>query len=460
MSVQHVCCGSGAPLFTVDDLVASDPFFIGHRGAGDVEPEHTMPAYQLGAQLLQAIEVSTSRASDGVFVTMHDTNTLRTTGVSHVISATPWDPTLSELDVDMRELLGPETPLTPIPQLVDVLNFWAGRIVVFVEDKQGLSTTALLDLFDTYTNSTETIVWKTYRTGGSAEARARGYKVWGYLDDDDPNLAAVSAASDYLGVSVTGSDAWISTVVAEGKPVIAWPVRRRSERDRMLDLGVQGMMAPNLPYVLDELNHAPPFEGGFRDDFPSGRRTTGDLPWDTNDNATVWQPSWQLVDGEYVIELDHIFGQGYMLGSLCPTPSFDYVIEAELRFPAAIPTATQHVGLAFGRAGDDRYRFGAITPLGGYHLLLRGNGQFQLYRHDPDISAGTQLATANAAAPTVGAWVPIRVEVTAVGITATRLDTGTVIGTANTQYRGWYVHLLRNYDGGRLQFRNVSWTPL
>lgn len=456
MPIEYTCCSTaGQPLFSIAQMLeGADPFFIGHRGAADVMPEHTMTAYAYGIEQVQAIEVSTCRTSDGVFICMHDLNTDRVTGVNHQISSTPWS-VLQDLDVDMRGILGPNAPVVPITPLEEVLDAFAGKYVIFLEDKQGTNTTELLDLMDQYPNATETFVWKTFRDGGAAAAQARGYQVWGYLDDDDPNLAAVAAAVDMLGASTSSSDAWYQQVVAEGLPVITWPVHRRVERDRAFSNGVRGMMAANLPYLLDDEPAAQ------QDNFPTGVRRSGDLPYDMNDSSQpAWQPAWILADGEYVMELDFQFGVPYSLGSLGPNVGVDYALEVELRFPVAIPSASQHVGFVFGRTNDSAYRFNTGTGSGGYHMLLRGSGAFQLYRHEPNVASGTQLANTATPAPVPGEWIPFRVEVTAGQITATRLDTATSINSTDTNYRGGYVHVSRNYDNGLLDFRNVRWEAL
>src|SRR5690606_29414721 len=143
------------------------------------------------------------------------------------------------------------------------------------------------------------------------------YQVWGYLDDDDPQLDAVASAVDMLGVATTGSDAWVQQVVAKGLPTIAWPIHRRSERDRLVGLGVQGMMTAGLPYVRSATPQGTADGAGFRDAFATGLRMPGDLPW--NVQTWGWMPHWVDVGGELVIQLDRQFGHAYMVGSICPT---------------------------------------------------------------------------------------------------------------------------------------------
>ncbi|WP_166345151.1 glycerophosphodiester phosphodiesterase [Phytoactinopolyspora limicola] len=450
------------PVVTVDDLLAATPFVVAHRGGQDDGPEHTMKSYETGVSHgALAIEVSVCRTRDNVLICHHDLNTERVTGADLHISQVPWA-RLVPIEVDAAQWLGPAVRPQPITLLRDVLDRFAGRVVMFIEDKPGTATEQLLDLMDSYPRSTEYMVWKCYRAGGATAAQARGYRVWGYLDDDDPNLDDVAEVVDMLGVSTGASDAFVGDVVAKGLPVMMWPIHRRSERDRAVALGVQGLMTAGVPYVRTDTPQGVSEAGGFRDAFAAGYRMPGDLPWNTV--TWGWQPAWIEVDGEYVIELDHQFGQAYMVGSICPTPAADYAVEAELRFPDLVPFASSHVGLAFARDDDVAYRFNTQMPTGGYHVLLRGNGDFQLYRHDPGVAAGTQLASISTPAPVSGEWIPIRIEVGPSQIVARRMDTDHQISTNSTTYRGHYVHVSRNYDDAagerHVQWRNVRWVPL
>src|SRR5690606_12577147 len=103
--------------------------------------------------------------------------------------------------------------------------------------------------------------------------------------------------ADFLGLPIRDDvssmpdtpDTLIEDVVAIGKPVIVWPVSRRSAVERVTNLGGQGSMAPSWIY----LSRSTPVLS--RDTFASGALATGDTPrkMDPSD-----QPSWD--DGAIV----------------------------------------------------------------------------------------------------------------------------------------------------------------
>src|SRR5664280_186725 len=97
--------GSGEPL-TVERWAGSrgDRYFIGHRGSGDVRPEHTMEAYDAARHWrAEAIEVSTSSTSDGVLICMHDLTYDRTTNARGTILDIP-SSALSRIGVRQAQL--------------------------------------------------------------------------------------------------------------------------------------------------------------------------------------------------------------------------------------------------------------------------------------------------------------------------------------------------------------------
>src|SRR5699024_9781688 len=132
----------------------------------------------------QAIEISVHMSADGVFVCHHDTNLKRMTGVDREIATVTYRE-LTQIKNDARSWLGPAAEPQPIPALRDVLDQFAAKYVMFIEDKTGSHARELLNLLDSYPNPTKHFVWK--QTAASEQfklARQRGYKVWGYFIDN------------------------------------------------------------------------------------------------------------------------------------------------------------------------------------------------------------------------------------------------------------------------------------
>lgn len=443
----------------VAELLEEDPFYIAHRGSGNDHPEHTLEAYRAAvAAGAKAIEVSVLITADGALVCGHDLTTDRTTGKAGVVRELHASGLLG-YPVDMREWLGPSWGTQRWPYLNEVLDEFGGRVVIFLEPKHPEAAIPCINEISRR-GLQNSVVYKSHRWGTyQAIAKAEGFRVWSYLDSDTPLAEARSIAeeADFLGLPIRDDvssmpdtpDTLIEDVVAIGKPVIVWPVSRRSAVERVTNLGVQGIMASSWIY----LSRSTPVLS--RDTFASGTRAPGDAP---RTMVPSYQPSWD--DGAIV--LDHQSQQSYMLGSLCPVEADEYKIRFDLAYDSVPADGNRHSGLVFGRENDTPYEFGnaSINVVGGYHLVLRADGRLQIYRHDPGVSAGVNLASVNDTAPISGEWRTFEVVVTPEYISLQRVN-GTpsdIAVTNDTTYRGGYIHVARNWEGalGPVRYRNIE----
>ena len=440
--------------FVIDDLLSTSPFYIAHRGSGDNWVEHTVDAYTRSIEWgSKAIEVSVQATSDGVLICHHDGSTKRMTGTSNTISRTSWE-TLSRLRNDERAWLGPAAALQPIALLQDVLDAFAETHVLFIEDKQGTNTDEMLSLMDKYSGSTAHLVWKEPANGVlHPEVRVRGYKTWGYFVGDS-YADALPDKFDYLGVEAAATDQQITRLVSYGKPVIAWPVTTHSIRDRMLKLGVAGMMCSNIPYVTAAQARA------RSDNFASGLRSPGDRP---ETNSWVAQPRINAAAAS--ITLTHTTGRRYLMGSLCPVDAPHYRIEFDIRWPDKLPGSNDGAGLAFGAPDDNADRVHKGAQASGYHLAVLPTGTVELVSSPPTAIAGTTagtipgttLGTMATPAPRSGEWLHFQVDVSPSRIQIHRLGFSSgSITTNDAAYRGGYFWLCKNYAGGPgVEFRSV-----
>lgn len=435
----------------VDDLFAGNPFFVAHRGSGDNWTEHTSLAYTSAiAAGAHAIEVSVHSTSDGVLVCHHDESTLRLTGRDQPIAAQDYAG-ISTLRADARQWLGPNAAPQPIPRLEDVLDAHASESVIFIEDKQGTNTYALLDLMDRYPSSKDHFVWKQpARSKARFAARLRGYKSWGYFMDGSGGQFDMHVQDhDFVGLFHGASDDDIRKLVSFGKPVIVWEVHTRWMRDHLLALGVQGFMCSNIPYVTSDVPLT------RIDTFASGTRSAGDLPW-----AIDWklQPKIQPESGS--LRLDDESHFSYSMGSLCPVSKDAYSIEFEVRWAGPFPDRGAQMGIAFGLPDDSPYLPKASSTSGGYHLLIDDAGRIELCRRDAG-GAAEVIASLDSTAPQEGQWLKFAVRMTAHGISCSRLDNGEqTIAAADTTYRGGYLTLCKVYDGDQpVEFRSIFVSP-
>lgn len=439
--------GSG----TITELLRDVPFYVAHRGSGDNWTEHTAQAYAQSARAgSKAFEVSVSSTADGILVCHHDTNLRRLTGHDVEIADVPYA-ALEPLRNDARMWLGPAAELAPIPRLADVLDAFAEDHVIFIEDKQGTNASALLDMMGHYRDAREHFVWKQEAIYTQHEAAAEeGYRIWGYFTEDAGDVVErMSPEFDYLGVTHLASDETVSRIVAQGKPVVCWAVHTRAVRDRMLGLGVSGMMSPNIPYVTtDSARHK-------SDRFATGLRAPGDMPW-TADRGWAVQP---IIDPETAtVTLTSEGSSSYCMGSMCPVSRGSYRLVLQMRWPHSLPRETDHAGIAFGQESDAPYRVRTASDVGGYHLVVRPSGVLELYRREPGAQAGTAITRVQTDAPHAGQWMRFVVDVRRESIAVSRTDgAGWRAAAQDDSYRGGYFSLTKNYSGrSHVQFRSIS----
>lgn len=437
---------------TVDDLVGTDPFFVAHRGSGDNWTEHTALAYSSAvAAGARAIEVSVHATSDGVLVCHHDESALRLTGRDQPIATQDYA-TIAALRADARQWLGPNAAPQPIPKLEEVLDEHASKSVIFIEDKQGTNTRALLNLMDRYPASKDHFVWKQpARSQARIEAQARGYKSWGYfMDGSGGQFDKYAQDHDFVGLFHAASDDDIRALVAFGKPVIVWEVHTRRMRDRLLALGVRGLMCSNIPYVTTDvpLNRS--------DTFASGTRSAGDLPWVIN-----WKLQPKIQPESRSIRLDDGSDFSYSMGSLCPVPAGVYSIDFEMRWAGAVPKNGAQAGIAFGLRDDRPYLPNVSSSPGGYHVLIDAAGTVQLFRRAASGAASEVIGSFDSTAPREGQWLKFSVRMTDDGIRCSRLDDGEqTLAVADATHRGGYFMLCKAYDGEQpVEFRSIAVSP-
>jgi glycerophosphoryl diester phosphodiesterase len=452
--------GRATPEITITDLMSTTPFYIAHRGSGDEAPEHTIEAYRYAvAAGAKAIEVSVQMTADGVLVCFHDTDMARMTGVTGAVSDFTYAQIKNMIKVKAQDLLGPNWGDCEVPLFRKVLEEFYKNVVIFVEPKSTPATVPLQDILLGLENSTASIVYKSHinATAGLTWANTHGFKTWTYIDPatTSAQMDVVDSITSYWGVPMTATDATISMAVAHSpvKPVIVWEVHRRDQRNAYNALGVKGMMTSGYAYVTRTTAQTKKLLAQYKILQP-GNITVGENSptealkfFGTNEVGFIQQPN-----------------RSCLMGALCPiaTPTA-YTIKFDMMYPI-LPAVAEHAGIAFGKVSDDEYQFGSANKTGGYHVLLRGDGDLQLYTHAPLSGTGTQIGAANVsvpdpANPVAGTWMSFNVVVTPTQITVNRTDVAKTFTVTDSSYRGGYFHLLAGNVADATKtarFRNVE----
>ncbi|WP_097932531.1 MULTISPECIES: glycerophosphodiester phosphodiesterase [unclassified Streptomyces] len=432
---------------TVDSIINPAtpvaPVYFAHRGGGMVRPEHTLVAYRAAAAMRYPLEISVNVDASGELWCLHDATLDRTTNRTGNLNGYTTEEIGQQVQTNSRSLLGAgwaEQRLVPLRQ---VLDEFLGKVPILLEPKANDAVVPTQQLLDAcYPHAPRSVIWKAHiGTLSLPWAKTRGYRTWVYLDSgtSDATMDAKDSMVDYWGVNTTFTDLRISQVVARGKPVFAWAVYRRSQVARLTGLGVVGMMSSDPRYV----STSAPMRTASRWDLQVKEPgCTPTIDYDP-DYALVFAPSPDV--GWVSIPTSTTF-QSMGLGTYCPVAvgAGGYRLSFDMKFKVLPGTSTFHSGIYFGKQSDDPYRFSTANATGGYHLVMRANGQMQLNKHTAGSTSGTTLGSVVATtAPVADTAMSFQVDVTSTTVEVRRTDgVGWTTGAlADTTYRGGYFGL-------------------
>jgi len=437
------------------------PYFIGHRGAGDVAPEHTLPSYQMGNDWgAPAIEISVVRSADGVVYCLHDLTLDRTTtGSGPARGKASSD--LDNVRVSVPRLgprwVGVKVPV--LPRLTDVLTALGGRAVLCLEAKDDDAYPLMTEIIEER-GLQDTVMIKLPGTAVARLeiAKAAGYPIYAYLGNDevataagidqlakvlDPNMDALVLPAQ-SGPNLFPSNL-IRRAVGTGVPVWVVPVHRRYELQHFASLGVQGMVSPDVGY----LSGSEPKLAA--DAWAKGAISAGERTLDpfSDKYGLHWEERG-------AIGLDVPGRAAFVtLGQFCPISANSYRLEFDAAFDPLPIDTWQHLSVAFGHA-DDRYYEHRAANSNGYHALVRADGQMAIYAHLQGDPNGKALTATRQSTPfEAGSWTRLTLDVTPATIRLTR-DDGSFVEAQDARFRGGYFHIGRSGTDGKLKIRNLQ----
>ncbi len=239
---------------------------IAHRGASGYAPETTLEAYRLALQMgVDGIEMDVHRLRDGVIVAIHDPEVNRTTNGTGRIS----ELTLAELKTldagswfntafpkkSRQEYVGLRVPT--LQEIIDLTKESPVELYIEVKDPEryppDLETT-LLSLI--YVNRLETRVrFLSFNSESLRKIKALDPSIRTVLlisnSSMDPVGAALQIAADELALRRNlATAATVDNAHRKGLSVSVWTVDRQADLQRMIRMGVDGIIT-NYP---DRLN--------------------------------------------------------------------------------------------------------------------------------------------------------------------------------------------------------------
>lgn len=247
------------------------PRVFGHRGASGVAPENTLPSFALAAALGAGyLELDVHATRDGEIVVLHDPDLDRTTDASGPVRERSWTE-VAALDAGWRFTHdGVSFPYrgqgVRIPRLAEVVAAFPAH-PLNIEIKQGepaivdatlavlragnaLDRTLLAAEHDDIMQAIRAAVGDRVATGMSVG------DVMGFLDraqrDDwsgyQPPGRALQVPPAYEGIAIV-TPATIAAAHGAGLEVHVWTINEAAEIDRLLALGVDGIMS-DLPGLV------------------------------------------------------------------------------------------------------------------------------------------------------------------------------------------------------------------
>jgi glycerophosphoryl diester phosphodiesterase len=228
------------------------PLAFAHRGGASDVPENTMPAFQYAIDLgYRYLETDVQVTSDGVLAAFHDNDLQRTTGRRGKISELPWSE-VSKALVDGK---------APIPLLEDLLGAWP-QARINIDCKSSAAVDPLIAALRR-TNSLDRVCVAAFsdlrlrrlrKTFGAALCSSLGPVELAQLRfgllPRPPGLAAQVPVKE--GPLTVVNRKFVERSHRLGLQVHVWTIDDAPEMNRLLDLGVDGIMT-DRPVVLREV---------------------------------------------------------------------------------------------------------------------------------------------------------------------------------------------------------------
>ncbi len=241
------------------------PLAFAHRGGAGEGPENTMLSFERALRLgYRYLETDVRTTSDGVLLAFHDDVLDRVTDRSGKVCELPWS------EVGHARIDG-----QPIPRLEEVLAAWPdARVNIDVKDDAGVGP--LVDVIERAGAHDRVCIasfsdarLRRFRSltgarvctamGPRMIARLRGAS---YRAPTWPFAAGCVQVPLYHGRLRIVDSRFVAAAHRRGLHVHVWTIDDPSEMDRLLDLGVDGIMTDRLTTLRDVLERRGQWVGG------------------------------------------------------------------------------------------------------------------------------------------------------------------------------------------------------
>ena len=219
------------------------PIAFAHRGGHDVAPENTLASFDHAVELgYRYLETDAHLTADGVLVSFHDANLSRTTGVDAAISELTGEQ-LAEVRVGGEHR---------IPTMAELFERYPD-VRFNIDAKSDAAVDPLAELVVRF-DALDRVCLASFKLSRLRRLRARlgpglltntspseiaALLAAGRVPGSAPRAAQVPTAAGRLTVV---SERFVRRCRARGIPVHVWTINERAEMERLLALGVDGIM--------------------------------------------------------------------------------------------------------------------------------------------------------------------------------------------------------------------------
>jgi len=429
----------------VDFAELSRPFVIAHRGGALQVPEHTMEGYRVAVGPgLPVIEQDVSTLAAGGLGVMHDGTVDRmTTSSGNVADHTSvsW----KQLDIDASVTLGGGWPdgLRP-PLFEEVLIEFGNRVLLCAEAKSTDAMGPMIDALERRGICPASVLLQSFALADCRLARSRGWNVI-WLGSTDTARASAEGIG-WIGPAAGSVTSTVCTRAhSAGIQVACHTVNRRHQRDALIADGVDAIFSDDPVYIAGD----------------AGRRTSDLFA------RQVWLPGmlpdtsrgrFHPDDSSWGLDVAELAGSTLM-GFLAPPDPAAFTLDVDVRVDAVRVDDRICWGSVFLSTDDHPHRPSSSSSPGanGYEFLLRTDGNLEVRRVSEGFATTLECSRLGAAGP-MGAYVPLRITVTASDLLYTRSDTvGETLTIADRAHRPVPVVHLGNAFAD-VRFKNLALT--
>ncbi|KYG89146.1 hypothetical protein A0U40_14075 [[Bacillus] sp. KCTC 13219] len=406
----------------------------------NVFPENTIEAYKGCLDLgFTMIEQDVHKLLDGSLAVIHDYTMERSTDATGCVRDFT---TMRFKNSKVDTLPGWTAKSTTFK---DVLNTFGNNAIYVPEIKVPDVAEDVVDAI-IFAGLEEYCLIQSFRLSDLSYAVSKGLPALLLTNDESP-ITIKNNGIDYVGVSTQVTEQYILDCINAGLKVIVYSVNRRYLHDYFLDLGVSGFFTDDPLWITRKspiLN---------KDTFREQMFTHGQLGLSRHDLRPNVGNSGDR--GEFISP--NKFGwTNYTTGGIDDKNDFclmgwtgelpeNFTLNYNLTLKNSSGTPTTWGAVTFCTTIDIYRDINDVdnpdTPSYGYNLLLRENGNLQLYKRTA--SGAVVLGSVQTTALTNNSTARIKVQVQGDNITCTRVDTNQSFTVEDDEFRKGYLHVGR-----------------